>query len=165
MRKLFANVPVTQAGCDLGGLDPGHVIRNARSAVASQRCAASLRQGSLTGTGLMRSLFLVAFGLLIAGTFQACASQMHFAQTNALSNGKIKIGMSRGEVIAYLGSPQKTETVGSTEFLSYTPIWYVLPVFVSSQNPIAIRDGKVVGMGKSHYDSVVQATGSVKGAM
>ena len=89
---------------------------------------------------------------------------MHYSQTNALSNGKIKIGMTRGEVIAFLGPPQKSETVGSTEFLSYTPVWYILPVFVSSQNPIAIQDGKVVGMGKSHYDSIVQATGSIQGA-
>ncbi len=83
---------------------------------------------------------------------------MHFAQSNALLNGKIKIGMSRGDVIGYLGPPQKSETVGSTEFLFYTPIWYVLPLFVSSQNPIAIRDGKVVGMGKSDYDNITQTT-------
>jgi hypothetical protein len=111
----------------------------------------------------MRSLSLAAVCLLIAGTLQACAGQMHVAQTTALANGKIKIGMSRGEVIVYLGSPQKSETVGSTEFLFYTPVWYVLPLFVSSQNPIAIRDGKVVGMGKSHYDSITQTTGSVQG--
>lgn len=89
---------------------------------------------------------------------------MHFAQSNALVNGKIKIGMTRGDVVGYLGPPQKSEMVGSTEFLFYTPIWYVLPLFVSSQNPIAIRDGKVVGLGKSDYESITQTTGSVQGA-
>ena len=89
---------------------------------------------------------------------------MHIAQSNALVNSKIKIGMSRSDVIGYLGPPQKSETVGSTEFLFYTPVWYILPWFVSSQNPIAIQAGKVVGMGKSHYDSLVQTTGSVQGA-
>jgi hypothetical protein len=117
----------------------------------------------LTGFASMRPFYLAAACLLVAGGLQACASQMHFAQTNALINGKIKIGMTRGDVVAYLGPPQKSETVGSTEFLFYTPVWYVLPLFVSSQNPIAIRDGKVVGIGKSDYDSIMQTTGSVQG--
>jgi|SRR5215470_11037817 len=111
----------------------------------------------------MRPLFLSALCLLIVGTLQGCAGQMHFAQTNALVSSKIKVGMSRSDVISYLGSPQKSETVGSTEFLFYTPVWYVLPQVISSQNPIAVRDGKVVGMGKSYYD-MTQTTGSVQGA-
>jgi len=88
---------------------------------------------------------------------------MHSAQSSAFISGKIKIGMSRADVVGYLGPPQRRETVGSTEFLFYTPSWYVLPVFVSSQNPIAIRDGKVVGMGQSDYESITQTTGSVQG--
>src|SRR5262245_48828837 len=112
----------------------------------------------------MRSLFLAAFCLLVAGTLQACAGQMRVAETNALANGKIKVGMSRADVVGYLGPPQKTETVGSTEFLFYTPVWYILPWFVGSQNPIAIQNGKVVGMGKSSYDSLTQTTGSIQGA-
>src|SRR5262245_18380484 len=117
----------------------------------------------VTGIASMRSLFLAVFCLVVAGTLQACAGQMHFAATNALANGTIKVGMRRADVLGYLGAPQKTETVGSTEFLFYTPVWYILPLLVSSQNPIGIRDGKVVGMGKSHYDSVTQTTGSVQG--
>ena len=111
----------------------------------------------------MRSLLLAPFYLLVAGTLQACAGQMYSAQTNALVNGKIKVGMARADVVGYLGPPQKTEIVGSTEFFFYTPVWYVMPLFVSSQNPIAIRDGKVVGMGKSYYDTITHATGSVQG--
>jgi hypothetical protein len=123
-----------------------------------------MSQNSVTAIGSMHSLFLGAVLSLIVGTLQGCAGQMHFAQSNALLNGKIKIGMSRGDVIGYLGPPQKSETVGSTEFLFYTPIWYVLPLFVSAQNPIAIRDGKVVGMGKADYDSIMQTARSVQGA-
>jgi hypothetical protein len=118
----------------------------------------------LTGIAAMRPFYLAAACLLVAAGLQACAAQMRFAQTNSLINGKIKLGMSRGDVVAYLGPPQKSERVGSTEFLFYTPVWYVLPLFVSSQNPIAIRDGKVVGMGKSDYESITQTTGSVQGA-
>ena len=123
-----------------------------------------MSQNSFTAIALMHSLLLAAVLSLVGGTLQGCAGQMHVAQTNALVNGKIKIGMSRGDVVGYLGPPQQTETVGSTEFLFYAPIWYVLPLFVSSQNPIAIRDGKVVGMGKSDYDSIRQTTGSLPGA-
>jgi hypothetical protein len=112
----------------------------------------------------MRSPFLAPFCLLVAAALHARAGQMHLAETNALANGKIKVGMSRATVVAYLGPPQNTETVGSTEFLFYTPVWYILPLFVSSQNPIAIRDGKVVGMGKSDYDTITQTTASVQGA-
>src|SRR5215510_15253602 len=123
-----------------------------------------MSQNPSTAIASMRPLCLAAILSLFASTLQACAGQMHIAQSNALVNGKIKIGMSRGDVVGYLGPPQKSETVGSTEFLFYAPIWYVLPLFVSSQNPIAIRDGKVVGMGKSDYDSIRQTTGSVPGA-
>jgi hypothetical protein len=123
-----------------------------------------MSQNSVTAIVSTPSLFLGAVLSLVVGTLQGCAGQMHFAQSNALVNGKIKIGMTRGDVVGYLGPPQKNEVVGSTEFLFYTPIWYVLPLFVSSQNPIAIRDGKVVGMGKSNYESITQTTGSVQGA-
>src|SRR5215813_5283433 len=88
----------------------------------------------LTGIAAMRPFYLATACLLVAGGLQACASQMHFAQTNALINGKIKIGMTRGDVVAYRGHPQKIETVGSTEFLFYAPVWYVMPRFVGSQN-------------------------------
>jgi hypothetical protein len=123
-----------------------------------------MSQNSVTAIVSTPSLFLGAVLSLVVGTLQGCAGQMHFAQSNALVNGKIKIGMTRGDVVGYLGPPQKSEMVGSTEFLFYTPIWYVLPLFVSSQNPIAIRDGKVVGLGKSDYESITQTTGSVQGA-
>jgi hypothetical protein len=123
-----------------------------------------MSQNSVTAIVSTPSLILGAVLSLVVGTLQGCAGQMHFAQSNALVNGKIKIGMTRGDVVGYLGPPQKSEMVGSTEFLFYTPIWYVLPLFVSSQNPIAIRDGKVVGMGKSDYESITQTTGSVQGA-
>jgi hypothetical protein len=122
-----------------------------------------MSQNSVTAIVSTPSLFLGAVLSLVVGTLQGCAGQMHFAQSNALVNGKIKIGMTRGDVVGYLGPPQKSEMVGSTEFLFYTPIWYVLPLFVSSQNPIAIRDGKVVGLGKSDYESITQTTGSVQG--
>jgi len=123
-----------------------------------------MSQNPFTAIAFMRPLCLAAILSLFASTLQACAGQMHIAQSNALLNGKIKIGMSRGDVVGYLGPPQKSETVGSTEFLFYTPVWYILPWFVGSQNPIAIQNGKVVGMGKSSYDSLTQTTGSIQGA-
>jgi len=88
---------------------------------------------------------------------------MRFSQSSTLAAGKIRLGMSRGDVIGHLGPPQKIETVGTTEFFFYTPVWYILPLFVSSQNPVAIRDGRVVGMGQSDYDNIRRTTGSIPG--
>jgi hypothetical protein len=118
-------------------------------------------QKSFTAIASIRTLFFAALLSPLFGTLQGCAGQMHFSQSSALANGKIRLGMSRGDVIGHLGPPQKIETVGSTEFFFYTPVWYILPLFVSSQNPVAIRDGKVVGMGQSDYNNIRQATGSL----
>ncbi|HET6925914.1 MAG TPA: hypothetical protein VFI48_03500 [Hyphomicrobiaceae bacterium] len=118
-------------------------------------------QKSFTAIACLRTLFFAALLLPPLGALQGCAGQMHFSQSSALANGKIKLGMSRGDVIGYLGPPQKIETLGSTEFFFYTPVWYILPLFVSSQNPVAIRDGKVVGMGQSDYNNIRQTTGSL----
>ena len=82
---------------------------------------------------------------------------MEMYQSTLLVSSKLKIGMSRGDAVHYLGKPQSTETVGATEFLFYTPIWYVSPMLVTSQTPIAIRDGKVVGIGKAYYDETVRS--------
>jgi outer membrane protein assembly factor BamE (lipoprotein component of BamABCDE complex) len=80
---------------------------------------------------------------------------MTLPQSSTLVANKIKIGMSRAEVLTWLGSPQRAEIHGTTEFLFYTPTWQFALASVSL-TPIAIRDGKVVGMGSSYYQSAVK---------
>jgi hypothetical protein len=58
----------------------------------------------------------------------------------------IEIGMTEAEVVNHLGKPQKEETRGDTKFLFYATPWQVAEK-AKERSPIAIRDGKVVGVG------------------
>jgi hypothetical protein len=58
----------------------------------------------------------------------------------------IQIGMTEAEVINHLGKPQREEIRGDTKFLFYATPWQVAEK-AKERNPIAIRDGKVVGLG------------------
>jgi outer membrane protein assembly factor BamE (lipoprotein component of BamABCDE complex) len=62
---------------------------------------------------------------------------------------KVQIGMSRDEVVALMGQPQKRETYGKTEFLIYQTNE------PGNFTPIGIVDGKVVGWGRNYYDNAV----------
>jgi hypothetical protein len=99
----------------------------------------------------MRSILAVLSLFFVAALFEGCGAQMSMMQSTTLVSGKVKIGMTRGEAVYLLGKPQSTETVGLKEFLHYTPVLYALPL-ASQQSPIAILDGKVVGVGKAYYD-------------
>ena len=67
-----------------------------------------------------------------------------------LINGTIKVGMKRKEIVQWLGPPQRTETYGDTEFLFYNAPWYMAGAALTT-NPIAIKDGRVCGLGKTYY--------------
>jgi hypothetical protein len=58
----------------------------------------------------------------------------------------IQIGMTEAEVINYLGKPHNVEIRGDTKFLYYATPWQAAEK-AKERNPIAIRDGKVVGLG------------------
>jgi hypothetical protein len=58
----------------------------------------------------------------------------------------IQIGMTEAEVINYLGKPHNEEIRGDTKFLYYAAPWQAAEK-AKARNPIAIRDGKVVGLG------------------
>ena len=100
----------------------------------------------------MRSLLVIIALFVVVGLLEGCGAQMSMMQSTTLVSGKVKIGMTRAEAMYLLGKPQSTETVGSTEFLFYTPVLYALPL-ASEQSPIAIRDGKVVGVGIAYFDA------------
>ena len=69
---------------------------------------------------------------------------------STLVNGSLHVGMTRKDVVAQLGEPHRVETNGTMEFLFYrspfTMSWATWP-----SNPIAVLDGKVVGLGSSFY--------------
>ena len=64
--------------------------------------------------------------------------------------GAIRVGMSRAAVVDRRGTPYRVETAGNIEFLFYDTSWQ-MSWGTTGTNPIAIADGKVVGMGSSFY--------------
>lgn len=70
--------------------------------------------------------------------------------------GQIHPGLTRQEVLAAMGPPQRQEIYGTTEFLIYSSDGDTdgaQPYFI----PVAIVDGRVTGTGRAFYDAIVQA--------
>jgi hypothetical protein len=95
--------------------------------------------------------------LLLAQVSAACDSTkvLSMEQTNVLLKGPIQVGASREDIINQLGEPYKQERHGATEFLFYQTVWQVTEK-AATRSPIALIDGKVVGLGKAHYDKVIK---------
>jgi hypothetical protein len=95
---------------------------------------------------MRRSLrILVLLAVAIGAT--ACESfDVLGPQRSAALLYKIRVGMSQAEVIDQLGKPQKEEAQGATQFLFYQTAWQIADQ-AKQRIPIAIRDGKVVGLG------------------
>lgn len=67
---------------------------------------------------------------------------------------KIQIGMSREELIALMGPPDKREAYGDTEFLMYLTD-FAGTTEVESFTPVALIDSKIVGWGRNYYVQAV----------
>jgi len=65
----------------------------------------------------------------------------------------IQIGMSEAEVTEQLGEPQKQELRGDTKFLYYATSWQIAEK-AKERSPVAIRDGKVVGLGITYQEAL-----------
>src|SRR5262249_44458428 len=93
---------------------------------------------------MMRRLPLL---LLIASIATGCEGfdVLSPQRTGALMR-TIQIGMTEAEVINHLGKPQQEEVRGDTKFLFYATPWQVAEK-AKQRSPIAIRDGRVVGLG------------------
>jgi outer membrane protein assembly factor BamE (lipoprotein component of BamABCDE complex) len=69
---------------------------------------------------------------------------------------KLQVGMSRIEVMAIMGQPQRREAYEKVEFLIYRTDWAGT---TESQNftPVAIVNDKVVGWGRNYYDQTTRS--------
>jgi hypothetical protein len=85
-------------------------------------------------------------------TYGGCAD-LAGMRTGSLAS--VRAGMTREEVIAILGAPQRQETYASTEFLIYSTDGASTTALLDF-TPIAIVDGRVTGTGRSLYDAVKQ---------
>lgn len=110
--------------------------------------------------GMSRAVVAVAFACTLAG----CGQQMNQRQSSTLLSGWVQVGMTRAEVEGRLGFPQKIEKVGTTAFYFYAPGLFIPPAMTSPHSPIAIADGKVVGMGKAYYDAALARAATVASA-
>jgi hypothetical protein len=101
---------------------------------------------------------LAAFCIVTAHPLAGCSSVPYLppAQARALAGGQIGVGASRNDVINQLGAPERTEMQGTTEFLFYRLAWQ-FAAYQEERNPIAIKDGKVIGFGKAYYDTIIKA--------
>jgi len=94
-----------------------------------------------------------AIGFAMLAMLTACQSTekvLPMNQASSLVNGAIRVGMSRAAVVDRLGTPHRVETTDNIEFLFYNAPWQMSWGAIGT-NPIAIADGKVVGMGSSFY--------------
>jgi hypothetical protein len=76
-------------------------------------------------------------------------------QASILVNG-VQVGMSEGDIVRQLGEPQNHEDHGATKFFFYRTDWINAPA-AAERSPIAIAEGKVVGLGKTYYDNFVKS--------
>jgi hypothetical protein len=104
----------------------------------------------MAGTMRIQRVALVVALLAMLTACQSSEKVLPVNVASALVNGSIHTGMSRAAVVAQLGDPHRIETNGKMEFLFYSAHWTMSWGTIGS-NPIAVVDGKVVGMGSSFY--------------
>jgi hypothetical protein len=113
---------------------------------------------SLLGSGatilsVHRSLQILAL-LAVAIGASACESfDVLGPQRSAALLHKIQIGMNQTEVIDQLGKPHREEVQGTTQLLFYQTAWQIAEE-AKQRSPIAIRDGKVVGLGTAYLKNL-----------
>ena len=88
--------------------------------------------------------------VVILGLMAGCAENSTADVSSKLMS--VEIGMSRSQVLATVGEPQRKENYGATEFLIYSTGSSSFDVL-----PIAIVDGRVTGIGRNLYDNVVRS--------
>ena len=98
----------------------------------------------------MKRAVVATLIMFASGTF-GCQGFVDGSQSASYTKAlmKVQIGMSRDEVVALMGQPQKREAYGKTEFLIYRTSE------AGNFAPIGIVDGKVVGWGRNYYDNAV----------
>jgi hypothetical protein len=94
--------------------------------------------------------------LVLALVAVGCASDPYLPAPQAQSLLQVEAGMSRDEVVAQLGEPHRQETVGAAEFLFYRTDWRTATE-AQRFSPVAVVDGKVVGLGKVYYEDAIRA--------
>ena len=90
------------------------------------------------------------FSLVLISPVVGCGGYLSVESTQSLT--KVKVGMTREEVIRTVGEPQRSEVVGKTELLTYKTDWSVR--LADNFTPVGIVEGKVAGFGSVYGTGV-----------
>ena len=99
----------------------------------------------------MKKIVLMLFAAAIAG---GCSlNPFHIAKTNVENSKKLRVGMTKSEVLSVMGEPVKNETFNRPDiwFYYFNTNW--LDGFVTEDEcfPVVFKDGKVAGWGNAYY--------------
>lgn len=102
---------------------------------------------------------LIVLACALGAALQGCTGPAAIPVANPT---QIHAGMTRQEVLAAMGPPQRQEIYGATEFLIYSADGNAESP-QSNLIPVAIVDGRVTGTGRAFYDAIVQANDRGRG--
>ena len=94
---------------------------------------------------------MLLFAAALAG---GCSlNPFHIAETNVNNSKKIRIGMTKSEVLAIMGEPVKNESFNRPDIWFYYFNMNWLDGFVTEDEcfPVVFKDGKVSGWGHAYY--------------
>ena len=99
----------------------------------------------------MKKIIMLLFAAALAG---GCSlNPFHIAETNVNNSKKIRIGMTKSEVLAIMGEPVKNESFNRPDIWFYYFNMNWLDGFVTEDEcfTVVFKDGKVSGWGHAYY--------------
>lgn len=121
---------------------------------------------------VLLTIVVLISGCCLPGTYMWYGARhsesMGVAKRNNDNMSKLKIGMTRGEVLQIMGSPDKTEAYTidgkAMEFLFYRIHACNSDLYDTDANfaPIAIEKGVVSGWGRNYYDQTIKFKADIK---
>ena len=130
------------------------ICRKIGSAPIAAWARANLRRKNKTVKNLTVRFGLTAFVLfLLVAASSGCAWRE--AAENIEKSRSLRVGMSKAEVLAVMGEPQRNEEYAKPDLWFYycQPVWIDGLVTRDECMPLVFQDGKLIGWGNEFYAS------------